>query len=205
MGATGVASLERVPTQPRNNGLFDPRFFSSQQRLIAGIYMTVDLGERVAYERFGEMVGVTRQAVAAAVAAGVLERDGTLAEWLRAYCENLRRHAAGRAVDPDLAAQRTRLARERADQIEIRNRRSRRELAPVGRARGGAGGRGAPDRGGSRGVPAQLKRRATNLTPADLRVRRGLDHQGAQPGRERHLDHSRAPGDGRQCVGTGRG
>ena len=130
--------------------------------------MTVELGERVAYERFGEMVGITRQAVAASVAAGVLDRDGTLAEWLRAYCENLRRHAAGRAIDPDLAAQRTRLARERADQIEIRNRRSRRELAPVGVLEAALAAVCRRIAAALEAVPSQLKRRSTGLTQADL-------------------------------------
>lgn len=79
---------------------------------------------------FGELLGITQQAVSAMVAAGVLIPGDTLKGWLRKYTAHLREKAAGR--DSELARQRA-LDTQVSRQIkEITLAEKRREVIPVG-------------------------------------------------------------------------
>jgi hypothetical protein len=77
---------------------------------------------------FGALVGVSQQAVAALIAAGVLREHASAAEWFLAYCAHIRASAAGRADDPDISAQRLRRAKAAADRAEMQNAVLRGEL-----------------------------------------------------------------------------
>ena len=90
-------------------------------------------GYPVTQAAFGELVGISQQAVSALIRDGVLPVDGTADTWLRLYCARLREQAAGRlaAGDLDLAGERARLAKEQADKIAMQNAERRGELAPV--------------------------------------------------------------------------
>jgi len=81
--------------------------------------------------QFGALVGVTQQAVSDLHARRVLATGQPLGAWLTAYCDHLREMAAGRDPDGQLASERTRLAREQADRIAMRNAVERKEFAPV--------------------------------------------------------------------------
>jgi phage terminase Nu1 subunit (DNA packaging protein) len=93
--------------------------------------MPVRLDQPATQVAFGAMVGVTQQAVSDLQARGVIVAGQPLGVWLTAYCDHLREMAAGRDPDGQLASERTRLAREQADRIAMRNAVDRREYAPV--------------------------------------------------------------------------
>jgi phage terminase Nu1 subunit (DNA packaging protein) len=80
---------------------------------------------------FGAMVGITQQAVSDLQARGVIAAGQPLGVWLTAYCDHLREMAAGRDPDGQLATERTRLAREQADRLAMRNAVDRKDYAPV--------------------------------------------------------------------------
>jgi phage terminase Nu1 subunit (DNA packaging protein) len=90
------------------------------------------LDNRVTQAEFGELVGISQQAVSELMAKKVLQMGATARVWLLAYCANLRDVASGRDPDGALVLERTRLAREQADEKAIGNAIKRREFAPIG-------------------------------------------------------------------------
>lgn len=85
---------------------------------------------------FGELVGISQQAVSDLVQAGVLQRGEPASAWLHAYCARLREQAAGRlSADGeglDLVQERAALARSQREAQELKNAVTRGEYAPVG-------------------------------------------------------------------------
>lgn len=92
----------------------------------------VTLSQSVRQSEFGELVGISQQAVSDLVVRGVLTDGATGFVWLREYCGNLREQAAGRATsgDLDLAKERAGLAKAQRERIEMQNAVTRGELAP---------------------------------------------------------------------------
>lgn len=80
---------------------------------------------------FGELVGVSQQAVSDLLARGVIRQGDTARTWLLAYCEHLRTVAAGRDPDGELATARTRVANATAQRIEMQNKVARGKYAPI--------------------------------------------------------------------------
>ena len=83
---------------------------------------------------FGELVGISQQAVSDLQAREVLRPGGTAGAWLSAYCSHLREVAAGRgslAGGPDLVRERAELARVQRERIELQNAITRGEQAPI--------------------------------------------------------------------------
>lgn len=91
----------------------------------------LDLAQPCTQERFGQLVGVTRQAIGALLDDDTLQRGETVAAWLLDYCKNLREQAAGRGMDGELAFQRAELARVSRERNEIKLAVERREFAAV--------------------------------------------------------------------------
>jgi len=85
----------------------------------------------ITQEQFGDLVGISQQAVSELLGRSILQAGQPAATWLRAYTKHLREQAAGRGADGELARERARLAREQADRVAMDNAVSRRELAPV--------------------------------------------------------------------------
>lgn len=90
-----------------------------------------ELGEHVSQERFGEVVGISQQAVSDLASRGVIVAGDALGVWLLAYCSHLREQAAGRGADGELARERARLSREQADRVAMENAQARKEVAPI--------------------------------------------------------------------------
>ena len=92
-----------------------------------------NLNGKVKQEEFGELVGISQQAVSDLLTRKVLKQGDVCASWLKQYCAHLREVAAGRATTGglDLATERARLAREQADKVAMQNAERRGELAPV--------------------------------------------------------------------------
>lgn len=90
---------------------------------------------RVSQEVFGEIVGISQQKVSQLVGDGVIDREGTVLEWLRSYCERLREMAAGRqgsdAGGLDLVQERAALARSQRTAQDLKNAIAAREYAPI--------------------------------------------------------------------------
>jgi len=129
----------------------------------------VNLASPVTQERFGELVGVSQQAVSDLVARGILQPEQSARAWLLAYCANLREQAAGRQASGDLAlaTERARLAKEQADRIAMANEERRRQLAPVELLELTLAGICRQIKGRLEALVPALKRRSA-LTAADL-------------------------------------
>lgn len=132
--------------------------------------MSTDLTVPMPRAQFGDMVGVSRQAIDDLVRREILADGASADEWLLAYCDHLREVAAGRGGSNalELAAERARLAREQADKIAMQNAVTRGELAPAHLleevlARAGA-------RAGRllETIPGLLRRRLPQLTADDI-------------------------------------
>jgi phage terminase Nu1 subunit (DNA packaging protein) len=132
--------------------------------------MSADLDTPMTRAQFGDLVGVSRQAIDDLVRRGLLADGASGGEWLLAYCDHLREVAAGRGGSNalELAAERARLAREQADKIAMQNAVTRGELAPAYLleqvlARAGA-------RAGRllETIPGLLRRRLPQLTADDI-------------------------------------
>lgn len=130
----------------------------------------VDLHDNLTQAQFGDLVGISQQAVSDLCRRQVL-RDGEPARtWLLAYCEHLRDIAAGRGGEGalELATERARLAREQADKIAMQNAVTRGALAPAYLleevlARAGARASRILDT-----IPGEIRRRVPQLTSDDI-------------------------------------
>lgn len=70
--------------------------------------MATVLDKPVTATAFGELVGVTQQAISQRVNAGLLVPGQPLREWIRGYCTKLRDEAAGRGGDDQQSLTRAR-------------------------------------------------------------------------------------------------
>lgn len=93
----------------------------------------MDLSEAITQQQFGDLVGVSQQAVSDLVGRGVLIAGDTAAEWLIAYCDHLREMAAGRGGEDgvNLVRERALLAREQRIRVALQNAEKKGQLAPV--------------------------------------------------------------------------
>lgn len=95
----------------------------------------IDLNAAMVQAELADLVGVTKQAISAAVTEGKIPAGLTLGETLRAYCARLREQAAGRMgseVGPlDLAQERAALARSQRHVNEAKLEISRGTYAAV--------------------------------------------------------------------------
>lgn len=96
---------------------------------------TVDLSRPLTQAAFGELVGISQQAVSDFIKVAALGPGVSGAEMLQAYCERLREVAAGRASSEigglDLVQERAALAREQRLGYEIKNAVARKTYAPI--------------------------------------------------------------------------
>lgn len=125
----------------------------------------IDLSECITQQRFGEVVGISQQAVSDLAARGVLVDGATCGVWLRAYCSHIREVAAGRATngDLDLATERARLAKEQADKVAMQNAVTRGELAPAYLIEEVLSRAGSKVAGILDAIPGQVRRMAPEL------------------------------------------
>ena len=90
-----------------------------------------DLDATCTQAAFGELVGITQQAVSDLLARDVVTPGQTAGQWLIDYCAHLREQAAGRGADGELAYQRSELARVSRERNQIKLDVERREYAAV--------------------------------------------------------------------------
>lgn len=96
----------------------------------------MDLHSPCTQQEFGELVGISQQAVSRLQTEGVMREGASLGAWLLGYCDRLREQAAGRMgseVDGlDLVQERAALARAQREAQELKNAVARSEYAPIG-------------------------------------------------------------------------
>jgi phage terminase Nu1 subunit (DNA packaging protein) len=81
----------------------------------------MNLDSTCTQEQFGQLVGISQQAVSDLLARTVIKPGDTAGQWLLDYTAHLREQAAGRGADGKLADQRARLAEAQAIRIERLN------------------------------------------------------------------------------------
>ena len=130
----------------------------------------VDLDMPGTQAQFGDLVGISQQAVSLLVSRAVLHDGAALGEWLLSYTDHLREIAAGRGGDSSLvlAAERARLAREQADRIAMQNALSRKELAPAHLLEEVLAKAGARAARILETIPGEIRRRCPQLTSDDI-------------------------------------
>ncbi|EPG2416644.1 terminase small subunit [Stenotrophomonas maltophilia] len=134
--------------------------------------MVSDLGSPMKQGAFGDLVGISQQAVSDLVRRGILADGAAGDEWLLAYCDHLREVAAGRGGEAgkDLTAERARLAREQADRLAMQNAVTRGELAPAHLMEQVLSKVGARAGRILETIPGTLRRRLPQLKAADVEV-----------------------------------
>lgn len=134
--------------------------------------MVIDLSTRVTQKRFGDLVGISQQAVSDMVSQGIVAEGATVGEWLIAYCSRLREQAAGRAAagDLDLAAERAALAKAHREKIEMQNAVTRNELAPVYLIEQVLSAAASRIAGILEAIPGMIRRRVPALSADDINL-----------------------------------
>ena len=132
------------------------------------------LDEQISQARFGDLVGISQQAVSDLVTRGVLPPGATASQWLRAYCARLREVAAGRASmdggELDLVQERAALARAQRIGHDIKNEVAAGTYAPIdllARVLGAASG-AVVER--LEGLPGRIQKAVPDLPDAVLDV-----------------------------------
>lgn len=134
--------------------------------------MVSDLTSPMTQAAFGELVGMSQQAVSDLVRRKILPDGAPANEWLLAYCDHLREVAAGRGGEAtfELATERARLAKEQADKVAMQNAVTRGELAPAYLLEQVLAKAGARAGRILETIPGTLRRRLPGLTAADLAI-----------------------------------
>lgn len=91
--------------------------------------------DTIGAEALADLFGISRRAIEQLATRGVLRKTApgkfALRASVRDYTAHLRAQAAARSGSKSLTAERTRLAREQADKLELANQAARRELVPA--------------------------------------------------------------------------
>ena len=132
----------------------------------------VNLSEVMTQKEFGQLVGISQQAVSDLLKRDVLLPGQPAAVWLHAYCGHLREQAAGRAAagELDLATERAALARAQRERIEMQNAETRKETAPVVLLEIAVAAIGRKVAAVLEAIPVKIKRRSKNLTAEDIEI-----------------------------------
>lgn len=132
-------------------------------------------GDTISTDELADLLGITPNRV------GVLAREDTLPQLsrgrfsrraaVRAYCEKLRRDQIGRpSSNPELSAEKLRLARANADKVELANAKARRELVAIADVESAWGAVLRDVRAAMLAIPARVQQRLGHLTVHDVQL-----------------------------------
>lgn len=130
----------------------------------------MNLLEPCTQQAFGDLVGISQQAVSDHLASGEMIPGESAGEWLRDYCEHLREQAAGRGADGELAYQRGELARVSRERAEIKLALERKESAAVNLLEQIIAHVSSQIRDHLQALVVQLKMRCPHLSAEDLKI-----------------------------------
>lgn len=119
--------------------------------------------------QFGELVGISQQAVSEMLQRNVIKPGDSVGLWLIDYVAHLRDQAAGRGADGELARQRSELARVSRERAEIKLALERKLFAPVQFIEQVLATVGRSIAGVLEPLHATLHKRCPALTPEDLK------------------------------------
>lgn len=117
---------------------------------------------------FGDLVGVSQQAVSDMLSRQVLEPGQPLRDWLSLYCSHLRETAAGRGADGELAYQRAEHARVSRERNELKLKLELKTYAPVAVLEQVLASVGRKIAGLLEPLPGQLHKLCPSLTPEEV-------------------------------------
>jgi hypothetical protein len=126
----------------------------------------MNLYEPCTQAQFGELVGVTQQAVGDMISRGVFAAGLPLGNQLQSYCHHLREAAAGR--EGGLARERELETKVRRELGEIKLAEARREYAPVAALEQVLAAVGRAVAGHLEPLPGQIHKLCPQLTPEDV-------------------------------------
>jgi phage terminase Nu1 subunit (DNA packaging protein) len=124
-------------------------------------------------EGFAKLVGITQPAVAQLIRKGVLTRGGSLVQWVREYCDNLRKQAAGWQSNDgrvDRMYEAAMLDRARREKQEMDNAKQRGELIDAKVVREGFTFTFVAVKTKLLGAPYKFRSQCPQIDPKDLAV-----------------------------------
>lgn len=128
-------------------------------------------------KELGAMLGVSARMVLNLFERGIVLKAGrgrySVAESVKNYCEHLRATASGRGGEDgvqNLTAERTRLAREQAEQVALKNAAFRKELVPASEVEREWAEVLRKVRAGCLAVPSRARQVLPHLTGHDVQV-----------------------------------
>ena len=130
----------------------------------------MNLAESCTQQQFGDLVGISQQAVSDHLASGEMQPGQTAGEWLLDYCEHLREQAAGRGADGELARQRTIATQISRERNEIQLAKDRREFCAVTLIEQIIAHVSSQIRDHLQALVVQLKMRCPHLSAEDLKI-----------------------------------
>jgi phage terminase Nu1 subunit (DNA packaging protein) len=131
----------------------------------------------VSAKDLAKVIGVKDRTVREFADRGLVIRAGRgryrLVESVRAYCDHLRATAAGRGGEDEaktLTSERTRLAREQADQTALKNAALRRDLVPAAEVERAWSEILRRVRSGCLAIPSRVRQALAHLTAYDVQA-----------------------------------
>lgn len=123
-------------------------------------------------QELGALVGISSRSVRELAERGVIQRSPAgrydLAASVAAYCAHLREMAAARGGGSSLTQERERAARERADQLALKNAQTRRELVPAAEVAATWSQILRDVRAGLLAIPSRAQQRLPHLSASDV-------------------------------------
>jgi phage terminase Nu1 subunit (DNA packaging protein) len=142
------------------------------EELLGGQTADFPFPETVSADVLADILGVTARMVNELTRRGVISRAGpgayAVRPSIRNYCDGLREKAAGRGGSANLTAERTRVAREQADALKIKNAALRRELVPARDVEAAWAIVLRDVRAAMLAIPNRIQQRLGHFTPLDV-------------------------------------
>lgn len=128
-------------------------------------------GDLITTDQLADLLGIAERQVQALARQGVVKQAGRgrfyRRDSVRAYCADMRTKATGRGGNP-FVHEKTRLAREQADKIELQNAAARGELLPAADVEATWAATFRDIRAGMLALPSRLQQRLGHLTAHDV-------------------------------------
>lgn len=133
----------------------------------------IPLGGTVTAAELGEWIGLSEPRIHALAREGVIPRSGKsrfdLKAAVRAYADHMRAGQLGRiSSNPDLNAEKLRLARANAEKVELANEKVRGSLVPVAEVEIAWAAVLRDVRAAMLAIPTRVQQRLGHLTPHDV-------------------------------------
>lgn len=132
----------------------------------------VNLDGKLTQSEFGDLIGISQQAVSNLIGRGVLDQNQSGAAMLRAYCAHIREVAAGRdnGGQLNLTQERAKLARASTVRVSLQNGERQKRLVDVSILTALLAQAGAKITGQLAAIPGTIRRKVPALSNDDLKT-----------------------------------